>query len=73
MRNPLNAIRLQVNEMDSLTKDLELRINQLKNSNLNVQKYQLVSLIDKLKQSMNIQLSSEGILSSLVNDILDYA
>ena len=49
MRNPLNAIHLQVNEMDSLTKDLQLHISSLKNNDFDLQKNKLLSLIDKLK------------------------
>lgn len=73
MRNPINSIHVQVLEMDNLNRQLEELILTMHTRKVSKTKKKLENVISKYKHSLEIQMSSEKILGSLVNDILDYA
>ena len=59
--------------MDAISKQFDTEIKNLNAENIDKMKVKLELLTESLKQSISIQFSSEGMLSSLVGDILDYA
>ena len=73
LRNPMNSIHVQVTEMNILNQRLESLVNDLSFTTLESTKMKFEELFLKYKQSVKIQMSSEELMSFLVNNILDYA
>lgn len=73
MRNPCNSIQVQVQEQQTLNKNLRDFHDNIDNMCVTNCKKKIEGILVRQEQSTNVQLSSVRILNFLLNDMLDYA